>query len=160
YVSRGTMLLILDGQELRIREGDFVLVSRGEAHVLASQRKTRPLPLGAVDGRFPAHVGIVRHGGGGEPHTEMICGYFQLSRPPRSGVLELLPRVLHLEQVANAERYETILRHMVTESAHGRFGQRSVLARMTEVLFVEMLRSWHDSLGPGEGGWLGALRDP
>jgi hypothetical protein len=35
-----------------------------------------------------------------------------------------------------------------------------VLSRMTEVLFVEVLRSWIKSLGPGEGGWLGgALGD-
>jgi AraC-like DNA-binding protein len=31
---------------------------------------------------------------------------------------------------------------------------------MTEVLFVEVLRSWIKSLGPGEGGWLGAMADP
>jgi AraC-like DNA-binding protein len=30
---------------------------------------------------------------------------------------------------------------------------------MTEVLFVEVLRSWIKSLGPGEGGWLGAIVD-
>ncbi len=30
---------------------------------------------------------------------------------------------------------------------------------MTEVLFVEVLRGWIKSLGPGEGGWLGALGD-
>src|SRR5258706_15870828 len=42
----------------------------------------------------------------------------------------------------------------------GSIGQQAVLSRMTEVLFVEVLRSWLDSLRPGEGGWLGALRDP
>jgi AraC-like DNA-binding protein len=31
---------------------------------------------------------------------------------------------------------------------------------LTEVLFVEVLRSWIKSLGPGEGGWLGAMADP
>ena len=30
----------------------------------------------------------------------------------------------------------------------------------TEVLFVEVLRSWIKSLGPGEGGRLGAMADP
>jgi AraC-like DNA-binding protein len=49
---------------------------------------------------------------------------------------------------------------MVIESAHDRPGQQAVLSRMTEMLFVEVLRSWLDSLRPGEGGWLGALRDP
>jgi AraC-like DNA-binding protein len=31
---------------------------------------------------------------------------------------------------------------------------------MTEMLFVEVLRSWIESLAPGEGGWLGAMSDP
>jgi AraC-like DNA-binding protein len=49
---------------------------------------------------------------------------------------------------------------MVSESAVERPGQRVALSRMTEVLFVEVLRSWIQSLGPGEGGWLGAMADP
>jgi AraC-like DNA-binding protein len=159
YLSRGRAMVTFDGQELPIKEGDFVLVTRGESHVVGSGRSSRPLPLDAVRGRFPAHIGIVRHGGGGEPRTTMICGYFHLARPPRSGVLELLPRVLRLEQAGNAEWFETILRRMVTESADDRPGQQAVLSRMTEMLFLEVLRSWLDSLRPGEGGWLGALRD-
>jgi AraC-like DNA-binding protein len=160
YLSRGRAMLTFDGQELRMKEGDFVLITRGEGHVVGSSRSSRPLPLEAVSGRFPAHIGVVRHGGGGEPRTTMICGYFHLARPPRSGVLELLPRVLRIEQAGNAEWLETILQRMVTESAQDRPGQQAVLSRMTEMLFVEVLRSWLDSLRPGEGGWLGALRDP
>src|ERR1700740_2313566 len=48
---------------------------------------------------------------------------------------------------------------MASESAVERPGQRVALTRMTEVLFVEVLRSWIKSLGPGEGGWLGAIAD-
>jgi AraC-like DNA-binding protein len=48
---------------------------------------------------------------------------------------------------------------MVTEAALRRPGQIAVLSRMTEVLFVEVLRSWIKSLGPAEGGWLGAIAD-
>jgi hypothetical protein len=55
---------------------------------------------------------------------------------------------------------ETILQRMVGESAVQRPGQFAVLSRITEVLFVEVPRSWIKSLGPGEGGWLGAIGDP
>ena len=48
---------------------------------------------------------------------------------------------------------------MVTDAALQRPGQLAVLSRMTEVLFVEVLRSWIKSRGPGEGGWLGAIAD-
>jgi AraC-like DNA-binding protein len=49
---------------------------------------------------------------------------------------------------------------MVSEAALERPGQRVALSRLTEVLFVEVLRSWIKSLPPGEGGWLGAMVDP
>src|SRR6185369_5802772 len=39
-------------------------------------------------------------------------------------------------------------------------GQGVALARLTELLFVEVLRSWMKALRPGEGGWLGAMADP
>jgi AraC-like DNA-binding protein len=49
---------------------------------------------------------------------------------------------------------------MVNESAVERPGQRVALSRMTEMLFVEVLRCWIKSLRPGEGGWIGAMADP
>jgi AraC-like DNA-binding protein len=49
---------------------------------------------------------------------------------------------------------------MVSESALERPGQSVALSRLTEVLFVEALRSWIASLRPGQGGWLGAISDP
>ena len=48
----------------------------------------------------------------------------------------------------------------MSESATERPGQRVALSRLTEVLFVEVLRSWIASLSPGQGGWLGAISDP
>jgi len=160
YVSRGSATLALQqGRELRLAEGDFVLVTRGEAHVIYSDRKTKPFPLLELD-RRPAHLGVVRHGGSARPFSTMICGHFTLSRPSRSSVLELLPPILLLKPAVDQEWLETILQRMVSESALERPGQRAVLSRMTEVLFVEVLRSWIKSLGPGEGGWLGAMVDP
>jgi AraC-like DNA-binding protein len=141
-----------------MREGDFVLVSRGDAHTIRSDRKARLFPLLDLR-RRPAHLGVVRHGGGGKPVSTMICGYFTILRPSRSNVLDLLPPVLHLKSVGNHDWLDTILRRMVSESALALPGQRAVLSRMTEVLFVEVLRSWLRSLRPGEGGWLGALGD-
>lgn len=160
YLSRGSALAVLqDGRELHMEEGDFVLVTRGEPHVVCSSRKTIPFPLGDLY-RPPAHLGVVRHGGGGgRPYSTMICGYFRFSRPSRSGMFDSLPPVLHLKSAANHDWLDTILRRLVSESALERPGQKAVLSRMTEVLFVEVLRSWIESLGAGEGGWLGALGD-
>jgi len=108
--------------------------------------------------RRPAHRGVIRHGGNGEPVSTLICGYFTLARPSRSNPLKLLPPILHLRP--DHDWLEMMLNQIVAESATERLGQCAILARTTEVLFIEVLRSWAKSLEPGEGGWLGALADP
>ena len=103
--------------------------------------------------RRPAHLGVVRHGGDGEPISTLICGYFMLTRPSRSNPLELLPPILHLRP--DHDWLEVILQRIVVESAIQRPGQCAVLARMTEVLFVEVLRSWAKSSALAKAaGWV------
>src|SRR6516162_2186641 len=71
YLSRGSATLAFErGREVGMNEGDFVLIARGEPHVLRSDGKTKPFPLLDLH-RPPAHVGIVRHGGGGQPVSTM-----------------------------------------------------------------------------------------
>jgi AraC-like DNA-binding protein len=160
YLSRGAATLALEqGQQLRMTEGDFVVVTRSGAHTIYSDNRTKPFPILALD-RPPAHLGVVRHGGSGHPPSTIICGHFTPLRPSRGSVLELLPPVLMLKPAADGGWLEAILQRMVSESAVERPGQRVALSRLTEVLFVEVLRSWIKSLGPGEGGWLGAMADP
>jgi AraC-like DNA-binding protein len=160
YLSRGSATLALEqGQELRMTEGDFVVLTRGEPHVLYSDSRTKPLLVLDLH-RPPAHLGVVRHGGGAQPLSTMICGNFTVARPSRGSVLELLPPVLLLKPAEDGGWLEAILQRMVSESALERPGQGVALSRLTEVLFVEVLRSWIKSLGPGEGGWLGAMADP
>lgn len=162
YISPGSppaTLALEQGRELRMNPGDFVVVSRGEPHEIYSDRRTKPFSVLDLD-RSSAHRGVVRHGGNAHPYSTMICGKFTVARPSRNSVLELLPPVLLLKPTEDGEWLEAILRRMVSESARERPGQGIALSRLTEVLFVEVLRSWIKSLGPGEGGWLGAMADP
>jgi AraC-like DNA-binding protein len=160
YLSRGTATLALDqGREHAMAEGDFVVLTRGEPHVLYSDRHTKPFPVRDLD-RPPVRLGVVHHGGDAAPFATMICGNFTVARPSRGSVLELLPPVLLLKPAEDGGWLEAILRRMVSEAALARPGQGVALSRLTEVLFVEVLRSWLKSLAPGEGGWLGAMADP
>ena len=160
YLSRGSATLALEnGRELQMTEGDFVVVTRGEPHVIYSDRRTEPLPILDID-RLAGRLGLIRHGGGGQPLATMICGNFTVARPSRGSVLELLPPLLLLKPTEDGGWLDAILQRMVSEAAHARPGQGVALSRLTEVLFVEVLRSWIKSLDPGEGGWLGAMADP
>jgi AraC-like DNA-binding protein len=160
YLSRGSATLALEqGRDLPMREGDFVVVTRGEPHLIYSDSRMKPFPIMDFD-RPTGRLGVVRHGGDAQPVSAMICGNFTVSRPARGSVLELLPPVLLLRPLADGDWLGAILQRMVSESALERPGQGVALSRLTEVLFIEVLRSWIKSLRPGEGGWLGAMADP
>lgn len=160
YLRRGSATLVLEqGQEIPMAEGDFVVVTRGEPHLIYSDRRAKPLLILDLD-RPSGRLGVVRHGGSAQPLSTMICGNFTVERPSRGSVLELLPPLLLLKAADGGGGLETILERMVSESALARPGQDVALSRLTEVLFVEVLRSWIESLDAGEGGWLGAMADP
>jgi AraC-like DNA-binding protein len=160
YLSRGSATLVLEqGRELHLTEGDFVVVTRGEPHAIYSDRHSKPLPILDLD-RLPGRLAVVRHGGDVQPLSTMICGNFTVERPSRGSVLELLPPLLLLKPSDGGGWLEAILQRMVSEAALARPGQAVALSRLTEVLFVEVLRSWIQSLDSGEGGWLGAMADP
>lgn len=160
YLSEGSATLALgEGPEIQMSEGDFVVITRGEPHAFYSDRRAKPLRIIDID-RASSRFGVIRHGSRAKPLSMMICGNFTVSRPLFGSVLELLPPVLLLKPTADGGWLEAILRRMVSESALERPGQRVALSRLTEVLFVEVLRSWIASLSPGQGGWLGAISDP
>jgi AraC-like DNA-binding protein len=160
YLSRGSATVALPGGPKRnLKAGDLIVLARGEPHLLYSDASAKPYPLLDLD-RRPAHAGVIRHGGKGKPASTMLCGYFTLARTSRNGLMELLPRFLHLKPEPNNVWLDTILQRLVWESATQRPAQQVVLAHITEMIFVEVLRSWVSSLEPGEGGWLGAINDP
>lgn len=160
YLSEGSATLALgDGQQIQMTAGDFVVLTRGQPHAFYSDRGATPLRIVDIDRSSP-RLFAIRHGNLASPLSTMICGNFTVSRPLFGSVLELLPPVLLLKPAADGGWLESILRRMVSESALERPGQHVALSRLTEVLFVEVLRSWIATLGPGQGGWLGAISDP
>jgi transcriptional regulator GlxA family with amidase domain len=58
----------------------------------------------------------------------------------------------------------SLLRHLlrvgVRESSATRPGTESMLAKLSELMFVEAMRRYAESLPPGGKGWLAGVRDP
>jgi len=94
--------------------------------------------------------------------AKVVCGFLGLDVRPFNPLLSALPRVLRVSAGAlGADSWvTTLLRAVVTESDAKRPGGEAVLARMSEMLFVEALRRHIDSLPEEQTGWLAGTRDP
>jgi AraC-like DNA-binding protein len=114
-------------------------------------RPKTPLPL------------VFERGGGGSDHTRIICCFLGCDDRPFNPLLTALPRTIHLSGAkhdAASGWLSTLLNIAVRESESARAGRDNILARMSELMFVEAVRRYIETLPPGQTGWLAGLRDP
>ena len=156
-----------DSPPVRLEAGDIFVVPHGDAYVMSSALGMRSeAPEDAVLSFFREMAAgsapsVVTEGGGGPERADLVCGFLACDIRPFNPVLETLPRVVHLSRSAAAHHH---LRHLIefalVESRQPRSGAKCVLLRLSEVLFIEVVRRYLDGLGPGQTGWLAGLRDP
>jgi AraC-like DNA-binding protein len=109
-----------------------------------------------------AEVTTAHLDGGGGDRATIACGFLGLDARPFNPLLAALPRVLHISGAAlGADSWvASFLRAAVVESNQRRPGGEAVLERMSEMLFVEVLRRYVDTLPTEQTGWLAGMRDP
>jgi AraC-like DNA-binding protein len=152
--------------ELTVSEGDLLLFPHGDRQVqlMGSDLRLAPTDAGTAmdDAAFASgEVIALRHGGGGTP-TRVICGYVGCSRSVSRPLFDALPAVVRIPiggEPASAMLSE-LLRAGVRESAAARPGAESLLAKLSELIFVEAIRHYVASLPPSGHGWLAGVRDP
>jgi AraC-like DNA-binding protein len=138
-----------------LQAGDVIVFPHGDAHVMSSDpgRPTTGVP--ATPGRYPETVTV---GQGGRVAATLVCGFLGCDRRPFNPLLSTLPRRLHLPDLSSGW-LQSFARQVVEESRTKRAGADSVLTRLAELMFVEVLRRYIETLPPGHGGWLAGLRD-
>ena len=93
----------------------------------------------------------------------MICGFLGCDSAKGNPVISTLPAALRLNvgEGGAAEWIRTTFQFAAEEVAAGRPGSETVLAKLSELLFVEAVRRYVERLVPdGQAGWLAGLREP
>jgi AraC-like DNA-binding protein len=160
---------------IRLEAGDVILFPQGDPHVMSSAPgmrapsvdmnlyfSPRPPQLPYALSMCEAEGTTASFGGGGGDHATVVCGFLGLDARPFNPLLAALPRVLRIpgSTLGTDSWVTTFMRAVVTESNSKRPGGEAVLERMSEMLFVEVLRRHIDSLPPEQTGWLAGMRDP
>jgi AraC-like DNA-binding protein len=92
-----------------------------------------------------------------------VCGFLGCDERPYNPLLTALPRVIHLSAAGSQATpgwLGILLNIAVSESGGARAGSENVLARLSELMFVEAIRRYIERLPPAQSGWLAGLRDP
>lgn len=138
--------------------GDAILFPHGDAHCMLSGPRPEGalVPVQSVP-RFPdvSTFGDERE----PPQVTLVCGFLGCDREPFDPLGASLPRQIVMRGLSEGI-VGVFARQVVEEARAGRAGAHSVLTRLAELMFIELLRRYLDSLPESDVGWLAAVRDP
>ena len=153
---------LADGQQEELEAGDVVIFPQGDDHYLGYGTPEKPVDaVAAFSQNLKDGLKLVRFGGGGEV-SRMICGYMLCDPKLSDAFLAGLPKMLKVTLAGGeSDRWiENSIRFSVGDGTTEEAGSSVVKARLSELLFVETIRRYINSLPPDEKGWLAGARDP
>lgn len=146
---------------IRLHAGDMVAFPMDDAHAFCSTVGMRAKPdLAVYHHPVDRQLPYIVNDGSGDGTCRFICGYLGCDIRPYNPFIKSLPRVLHGRGTAGKGWLAHLVRHAVSETQSLRPGGEIVLAKLAELLFVEVLREYVDTLPAESRGWLAGLRDP
>jgi len=161
FVVSGQMQLqVGDDEPMTVRAGELVLLPHNDVHAFGSQLDIEPFSQPeAVKSKAAGEFTRIDLGGGGEA-TQLLCGYLG-SDHAFGPLLSSLPSVLKLDVRSTplGAWVESSFRFAVSQIAAGRVGSTTVIAKLSELLFVEAVGQYIAGLPDDKQGWLAGLRD-
>ncbi|MFT3925739.1 MAG: AraC family transcriptional regulator [Myxococcales bacterium] len=154
---------LVEGPHVQLQAGDVIAFPQGDRHVLSSAPGARGEPViepyrSLHEQRLPVPISIR---GGGKDEVSVICGFFGCDAKPFNPLLSTLPRMIHLRgSNENDSALRKLVELAVAETSAPGPGSDCVLSRLSELLFVELVRRHVATLPPGQVGFLAGLQDP
>jgi AraC-like DNA-binding protein len=161
-LSFGGAYLHVEGEArpIRVEDGDVVLFPTGHPHSLYDHPTSPLTRLVHLDYNPKRGHQVVNHEGEG-PKLLMLCGAFHFEYPNDFPLLHRLPKLIHIPGVQGRmeQGLADIVHFLARESASQQPGAEVMLRRLTELLFIQVIRLWSTQQAKASVGWVGALRD-
>ena len=165
-VTSGSCYAAKLGEEaVRLDEGDVIVFTRGDPHVMSSApgMRAKPVTQAELDVAAAGPLPFFRRvGEGGSSSVKLVCGFLACDAQPFNPLLDNLPPIIKAGRSDSGESswLGEFIRLAQVESTRKRAGGESVLAKLSELMFIEVVRRHLEGLPPEKAGWLAGLRDP
>ncbi|MGE0800225.1 MAG: AraC family transcriptional regulator [Lautropia sp.] len=150
------------GPPWEFQTGEVMLLPGNDLHLMGSDLAIAPVQAGEVVRRWSdGRLNTIEMGGGGA-RTRLVCGYLAGRPMPGNPVFGALPAVLRFDSRPGvaSDWIRTTFAFAADEITAQRAGSTATLAKLSELLFVEAVRRYAETLPEGQTGWFAGLRDP
>ena len=160
-IMEGECYVELEGEApTKLIAGDAIVFPQGDAHLMTSEPGLTPASGARLDTIFSRRPRVLAYGGGGVT-TRLVCGYLACDARLARMLLTGLPKLVRVNvRGSNAGTWlEASVRYALAEARSPRPGGSGVLAKLAEVLFIEVLRLYMNEQRDGRTGWLAGVGD-
>jgi len=160
-VVEGSCWLKMGAIETELRAGDVVAFPFGTGHQLgAGDAGMLVTPVADLPPKPWRELPILRYGDGTR-QVRLLCGYLRCDALNFGPLRQAMPELLHARtaQAEGSDWLRAAIAQIVTEADRPRSGGLSMLERLTEIIFIELLRHHMNGIGDVRG-WLAALAEP
>ncbi len=158
----GSGYLCLEGEPtpLQVGDGDVIVLPSGHTHTICDELTSPLTKVSHLDYDAHREYEISCFEGEGTKSI-LLCGAFHFEHPGDYPLLQCLPKLIHIpgEQGRMAHGLTDIVKLIARESTSRKAGAETMLKRLTEMLFIQVVRVWIEQQADASGGWLAALRD-
>ncbi len=150
-----------EGPREILTAGDIVIFPHGDSHYLGNGSPEKPVDSFKL---FAKHLAlglkVARYGGGGTV-TRFVCGYMVVDPRLSEVFLAGLPKmmVVRVAEEPSGQWLADSIRLSVSQRNGSGAGSGIVIAKLSELLFIETLRRFIRTLPPEQIGWLAGARD-
>jgi AraC-like DNA-binding protein len=153
-IDEGELVLQVDGDPhvQRVSRGDVILLPRGDSHHISDAGNRAHATVRACASEHDAPVP--------EP-ARWLCGTFMIGDPQASHLLASLPPVIILRGggAQSLEGLEVARRMLLFEMESPSQGSAVMVARILDLVFIQILRIWAAGTD-AEPNWLAGALDP
>jgi AraC-like DNA-binding protein len=149
---------------MRLSAGDVVIAAKGDSHFLSSGPGMRGEPDLGFYRRPAGHPlplpHVLNETAGGPESCHFVCGYLGCDLRPFNPLIESLPRLFAAHASPASQAWlSSLLRTAVNETDDDGAGREIMLAKLAELIFVDVLRKYVSELEEHSRGWFSGLRD-
>jgi AraC-like DNA-binding protein len=161
-ITKGVCWANVQGEApIPLGAGDVIVLPHGDPHALSSKAGARSAPdlqlyNRPADAQLPFSISV---GAAAADSTRIVCGFLGCDARPFNPLLACLPRVIRVSE-RDGGAIGAFVQFALAEAKEQRPGGQCVLSHLSELMFVDVVRRYLETLPPDRTGWLAGLREP
>lgn len=159
-ILEGEAIVVIDGTQIKLNAGDFILLPRGTGHDIVDINKSAATDLFENDiEEITEHYERLTTKGTGDA-TTTLCGTVLFENEVTTSVITSMPEFVLIDSQSQAhDTIKSVVQAIHRETKNEEYGSELVVSKLADVLILQCIRAWIDQVSDDNQGWIMAHTD-